>query len=147
MIFGERPASPRVRIKGPPRGAKFRLVRPKPDQPLVRAWRAEADHKVKTARGSLEARGGRDFIIAHTEKDHAVVKGEIFERTYEPAGDDLYRKRTDVVLRYFTLDRPAIVETLEGDQPAEPGDWIMQGVSGELWPVPRAKALEKYDPA
>jgi hypothetical protein len=50
------------------------------------------------------------------------------------------------VLRYFTLDRPVMVETLEGLQRAAPGDWIMQGVAGELWPTPREKALAKYEP-
>jgi hypothetical protein len=147
LIFGERPSQRRIRITAPPRNVKWRTVRPKQDQTPVNAWRAEADHRVNTAHGSLEARGGKDFVVAHTPHDHAVVKGDIFERTYEPAGEGLYRKRTDVVLRYFTLDRPAIVETLEGDQRAEPGDWIMQGVSGELWPVPREKALEKYEQA
>jgi hypothetical protein len=29
---------------------------------------------------------------------------------------------------------------------AEAGDWVMQGVAGELWPVPAAKALSKYEP-
>jgi hypothetical protein len=38
------------------------------------------------------------------------------------------------------------VKTLEGDQQAKPGDWIMQGVAGELWPVPREEALRKYEP-
>jgi hypothetical protein len=40
-----------------------------------------------------------------------------------------------------------MVHTLEGDQKAAAGDWIVQGVTGELWPVPREKALKKYDPA
>ena len=94
----------------------------------MRAWRAEADHDVDTEHGELHARGGKDYIIDYDNGDHAVVRRDIFERTYEPLGGGLYRKRTDVMLRYFTLDRAASVQTLEGAQRADPGDWIMQGV-------------------
>jgi hypothetical protein len=66
---------------------------------------------------------------------------------YEPLGGGLYRKRTDVILRYFTLKRRVVVQTLEGPQAARPGDWIMQGVAGELWPISPEKAREKYEPA
>ena len=66
---------------------------------------------------------------------------------YEPLGGGLYRKRTDVIFRYFTLKRRVLVQTLEGPQVAKPGDWIMQGVKGELWPVSSEKAREKYEPA
>ncbi len=94
----------------------------------------------------LHARGGQDYIIEYHDGDHAVVRADIFEQTYQPLGDNLYRKRADIVHRYFTLKRRALIETLEGVQEAEAGDWIMQGVAGELWPVPRAKALKKYEP-
>ena len=67
--------------------------------------------------------------------------------TYARTGDSCYTKRSDVVLRCFTLDRPVMVKTLEGLQRAAAGDWIVEGVAGELWPVPRTKALAKYEPA
>lgn len=150
LIFGERPRRPTRRaliIDAPPKDVRWRRVRPRDVQPVVRAWRVEADHRVRTSRGSLLARGGQDFIIEDPKGDHRVVRSDIFERTYEALGEGLYRKRDDVDLRYFTLDRPALVKTLEGVQEAEPGDWIMQGVAGELWPVPRAEAERKYEHA
>jgi len=147
LVFGERPSYRRVIVETPPKAARWRSVRARELQPPVRAWRAEADHNVKTDRGSLRARGGEDFIVESKDGDHSVVRGDIFERTYEAVGGDLYRKRDDVELRYFTLDRPAVVKTLEGEQEAEPGDWIMQGVAGELWPVSRAEAERKYEHA
>jgi hypothetical protein len=148
VIFGARPSFARspVTIKAPPRHARWRQVRPKPDGERVRARRAEADHEVTTAHGKLRARGGEDFIVTYGRGDHAVVRGDIFEKTYQPDGNGAYKKRSDIVLRYFTLERPALIHTLEGEQRAEPGDWIMQGVAGELWPVPQDKALQKYDP-
>lgn len=147
LIFGERPpAYVRQTISAPPRGVEWHEARPRPDNGAVRAWRAEADHNIRTNQGVLKARGGKDYIIEYEDGDHAVVRSDIFERTYEALGGGLYKKRADIILRYFTLKRAALVETLEGAQEAKPGDWIMQGVTGELWPVPREKALEKYEP-
>ena len=36
----------------------------------------------------------------------------------------------------FQRDRPRVlvIETLEGDMRAEPGDWIIRGVKGEFYP-------------
>lgn len=146
LLFGGR-REPREHITEAPFNAQWRAVRAKPNQPPIRARLAEADTTVRTAHGELSARGGEDYIVTYELDDHAVVRRDIFERTYEPIGSGLYQKRTDVVLRYFTLDRPVMVETMEGDQRADAGDWIMQGVAGELWPVPREKAAEKYEPA
>lgn len=141
------PSRRRVVIDEPPARARWKRVRPRPAQRPVRARRAEADANIETPHGPAFARGGADYIVAHGAGDYAVVRGDIFERTYEALGAGLYRKRTDLVLRYFTLDRPAIVETLEGPAKAEPGDWVMEGVAGELWPIAAEKAQEKYEPA
>lgn len=148
FVFGEKPRSksPPVISEPPPR-VRWYKVRATSDQEPVRARRAEADCVAQTAQGQLSARGGSDYIITYAPGDSAVISAEIFEATYEPAGDGLYRKRTDVVFRYFTLPYACIVETREGPQWAEPGDWIMQGVQGELWPIPVEKTESKYDPA
>jgi len=143
FVFGDKP---RPVITSPPNNARWGEVRAKPDQEPVKARRAEADCMVETSQGQLHARGRADYIIAYAPGDHAVISGDIFEATYEPAGEGLYRKRTDVVFRYFTLPYTCVVETKEGPQRAKPGDWIMQGVQGELWPIPAEKAEAKYDP-
>lgn len=145
LLFG---AEPQLsdEIDAPPRGVRLRRVRPRAGS-ATRAWRAEADCDIETSDGVLHARGGEDYVVAHTPEDRAVVRGDIFEVTYEPLGGGLYRKRSDVALHYFTLNRPVIVQTLEGPQRAAPGDWIMQGVAGELWPITPDKAREKYEPA
>lgn len=143
LIFGER----RVVIESPPKRVRWHDVRSRGDQETVRAWRAASDHRISTSKGSLQARGGQDFILETANGDHTIVRSDIFERTYEALGGGLYRKRGDMHFRYFTLDRPALIKTLEGVQEAQAGDWIMQGVAGELWPVPRAEAERKYEPA
>lgn len=131
-------------LQYPPRDVEWRRVRPRGEAAPVHAWRAEADQFVDTAHGRLRARGGEDMIVVHEDGARAVVRGDIFERTYEALGGGLYRKRSDLTFRYFTLDRPALVRTLEGDEHAEPGDWIMEGVVGELWPAQREEAERKY---
>lgn len=141
FVFGQRSV-----IHHPPTGVDWRAARPRAGGAPVRARVADSDQTVATGAGRLQARSGHDVIVADADGDRSVVRLDIFEKTYEPLGGGLYRKRDDVVLRYFTLDRPALIETMEGQQRAEPGDWIMQGVTGELWPVAKDKALEKYDP-
>ena len=140
LIFGARPKF----ISEPPRNAQWREASPLPSHETVRAHLAAKDEPVDTGQGNLRARKGKDMIVEYDNGDRAVVRRSIFESTYEPAEDGRYRKRADVRLRYFTLDGPAIVETLEGRQRAAAGDWIMEGAEGELWPVPREKAKKKY---
>lgn len=145
-MFGRRP-KPRLRlITEPPNGVRMHKVRAR-EAPAKRAWLAESDANVETEHGMLRARGGKDYILAHGPGEHSVIRRDIFETMYEPLGGGLFRKRTDLIFRYFTLKRRVVVQTLEGPQPAQPGDWIMQGVKGELWPVSPEKAREKYEPA
>lgn len=151
LIFGVRPPrqgrrSP-ILIEYPPANADWRRVRPRDTGEAVRAWLAESDSVVESGGGKLKARGGQDMIVAGGTGSRSVVRRDVFDRTYKDLGGGAYTKRTDVILRYFTLDRPAIVRTLEGERGAEPGDWIMQGVMGELWPVPQDEAERKYRPA
>lgn len=44
-----------------------------------------------------------------------------------------YRKKPVVIDAYQT-DEEVIIETLEGTMKANPGDWIIKGVQGELYP-------------
>ncbi len=146
-IFGERPVSSRAPgLETPPAGVRMRKVRAKAAS-AKRARLCQSDELVDTEHGKLRARAGKHYIIAHGPGDHSVVRRDIFEATYEPVGEELFKKRTDVIFRYFTLKRRVVVQTLEGAQVARPGDWIMQGVKGELWPVSAETAREKYEPA
>jgi hypothetical protein len=44
-------------------------------------------------------------------------------------------------------DCSATIETLEGQMRADPGDWIIQGVKGELYPCKPDIFAATYDPA
>jgi hypothetical protein len=89
---------------------------------------------------------GKHYIVRYGPGDCAPMRREIFEQTYRRRDDGRFEKRTDIVLRYFTLHFPAVIETLAGAEGAQPGDWIMEGMAGELWPIAARDALEKYDP-
>lgn len=134
-------------IDAPPDDVDWISLKPKPNQMPVRAWRAEADCDIRTKGGALHARGGEDYIVQYPSRDRSVVRGDIFERTYEALGGGLYRKRSDYIVRSFVLDGPALVHTLEGVQTAEAGDCVLQGTAGEMWTMPAAEAAEKYEPA
>lgn len=144
FIFGRSPSSRLALVRRAPAKVRWRRIRAREAKP-VRAHIAEADHRVQARGGELQATAGEDVIVEDEAGSVSVVRRDIFERTYEALGDGLYRKRHDVVLRYFTLKRAVLIETFEGEQRAEPGDWIIEGVTGELWPVSREKALEKYE--
>ena len=44
-----------------------------------------------------------------------------------------YRKKP-VLIRAFRTPKELTIETLEGTMKAEPGDWIIEGIAGELYP-------------
>src|SRR5262245_44752230 len=100
FIFGKRR---RTTIDEAPDDVEWRHARPKPSRP-VSAWLAQSDCSVETGQGALKARGGKDYIVEYARGDRAVVRRDIFERTYALAGAGKFVKRTDVVLRYFVLE-------------------------------------------
>ncbi|MEQ1493795.1 MAG: hypothetical protein ABL932_24960, partial [Terricaulis sp.] len=119
LLFGQKPTSSRsTPISEVPAGARMRKVRAR-EAPAKLAWLAESDAKVDTEHGVLQAHGGKDYVLAHGPGEHSVIRKDIFEAMYEPLGGGLYRKRTDVIFRYFTLKRRVLVQTLEGPQVAK----------------------------
>ena len=59
--------------------------------------------------------------------------------------DGRFQKRTDLTYRFFQLPYPVIVRTDEGPQRAEPTDWIMEGLHGEIWPISEEAAHRTYE--
>ncbi|MBI1252266.1 MAG: hypothetical protein GC189_12435 [Alphaproteobacteria bacterium] len=144
IVFGAKPA-PR-RINAPPRGVRMRRVRARNAQP-VSARLANTNGAITSGDDALAYRAGEHYIVHYADGGEAPVARKIFERTYVRRSDGLYEKRTDIVFRYFTLPHAVIVNTLEGAKRANPGDWIMQGVLGEIYPIPAREADRKYEAA
>lgn len=145
LLFGRRPDDGLKVVKSPPAGALLRCARAREGGETVRAERAVRDGVIETKAGKLRYEAARDYVLEYPDGARAVVRADIFERTYSSLGDGRFEKRADLQLRYFTLPKPVMVRTLEGFQRANAGDWIMQGVAGELWPVSPEQAQRKYE--
>ncbi|MBC1811433.1 hypothetical protein HCA70_01510 [Listeria booriae] len=50
-----------------------------------------------------------------------------------------------VKVKAYQTDQPLIIETLEGNMKASPGDWIVTGVNGEKYPVKPDIFQKTYD--
>ena len=65
-----------------------------------------------------------------------------------PVDDDefcSFRKRP-VGVRAQRLDEPIRIMTLEGEMEGKPGDWLIEGVDGELYPCDDGIFRETYAP-
>lgn len=138
--------SPLPVVTAPPADANWVQVVSRGQARPVRAKLAGADGVLKTKRGRNPYRKGRHYIVDYAPGDRAVVARAVFERIYERLGEGQYRKRVGLLYRYFTLSHPAMIATAEGPERAEAGDWIVEGVMGELYPMSPARGREIYEP-
>ncbi|MET0183358.1 MAG: hypothetical protein ABW199_10770 [Caulobacterales bacterium] len=142
------PLAGKVRVLNePPLDANWRDVRPRPDGTMVRAEKALKDGEVETKYGAMRYRAGDHYIVEHAPGERAVVRSDVFEHAYWPLGEGRFEKRTDIVYRYFIAPERLLVRTLEGFEEAQPGDWIMQGVADEMWPMRAETGRARYEPA
>ena len=57
-----------------------------------------------------------------------------------------YRKKPIVIEAYrYDLTYPTQIETLEGVMTVSPGDWVIKGVNGELYPCKDDIFKKTYD--
>lgn len=131
-----------------PADAPIEVVRPRHGGEKVRAHLAREDGHVETTTGEqLNYTAGVHYLVDYGSGARAVVRKDIFEKTYRKIGRDTFRKRHNLRLRASVADSDMQVATLEGVKTAHRGDWIMIGVADELWPVPAEEAHQKYKPA
>lgn len=50
-----------------------------------------------------------------------------------------------IAIRCIQIDEPFLVETLEGEMKGKNGDWLIVGVSGEMYPIDKAIFEKTYD--
>jgi len=144
FIFGATPSPPLV--SAPPANVTWRYVHARPGLPVT-AHLAAKNGVLRSRRGRLRYRKNEDYIVVREDGERWITSRDVFERTYQPRADGRWQKRIDIRYRYFTLSHSVIVATPEGPQRAEPGDWIMEGVKGELWPMSTRHAQRTYTPA
>ena len=74
--------------------------------------------------------------------DERTVRDGAFRVSHEPLGGERWR-RTGSYLAWQVSDQ-LVLRTLEGRAVAEPGDWVVEGFSGERWPVGNAQFRRTY---
>jgi hypothetical protein len=90
------------------------------------------------------AEGGR-YRKRPVEVEAMQFLGPIMDAGYLVAFDDwMVAHQGKRGARY--AGRQLIIRTLEGDMIADPGDWIIQGVQGELYPCKPDIFAETYEP-
>jgi hypothetical protein len=90
----------------------------------------------------MQARAG-DWEVTDEDGDTRSITASIFEKTHEPLGRDRWRRTGEVRGRRA---RPGeVVHSLEGDQTARDGQWVLRGVEGEEWLVSTERLEGTYD--
>jgi hypothetical protein len=96
-----------------------------------------------TADGSrMQGRAG-DWEVSDDDGATRSVAASIFEQTHESVDGDRWRRTGEVRGRRA---RPGeVVHSLEGDQVARPGQWVLRGVEDEEWLVSAEHLETGYD--
>lgn len=88
----------------------------------------------------LKAKAG-DYLLMDEDSCWPVAK-DIFLESYKHLAGDMYIKTGHVLA--LAIDKAFLVQTLEGPAWGKPGDYLAQGVAGEIWPIPWAKFKTDY---
>jgi hypothetical protein len=96
-------------------------------------WKSDSGHTMRANAG--------DWAVAADGKIWSV-RDDIFQDTYEPAGDGQWRRKGRVQAR--PAHPGETVNTLEGPTTAAEGDWVVRGADGEQWPVPGNEFAQRY---
>jgi hypothetical protein len=135
---------PATVIATAPKGVTWTQVTARAQGRTVRAKLARRHGRLRTRRGVLAYAPGRHYIVDYGHGDRAVARRDIFERVYQDVGGGKFEKRPEIVYRYFTLPYDVTVNTAEGPELAKAGDWIMEGVEAELYPISPDRGREIY---
>lgn len=111
---------------------------------VVRATRLARPRSWRSARGSELSAAAGDWLVTDGAEEWTVVP-DVFARSYRRLPDGRFAK--DAPVAAVRLERATEVSTLEGVARAEPGDWLLSGVDGEVWTVTDAYFRSHYEPA
>jgi hypothetical protein len=96
-----------------------------------------------TSDGTVMHGKAGDWEVTDDDGTTRSITPSIFERTHEPVDGDRWRRTGEVRGRQA---RPGeVVHSLEGDQTARPGQWVLRGVEDEEWLVPAGHLETSYD--
>lgn len=115
---------------------KYRSIRE------VKAYRLDSPLVWSTSTGSEMSAAAGDWMVTDGQKSW-TVDHQIFEATYRSMSPGVFRKFGIVQARQIEVS--AIIPTLEGNVCAEPGDWVVRGEAGDVWPVPDLEFTRAYE--
>jgi hypothetical protein len=93
--------------------------------------------------GALEPSGDFKGVRDMKFKSKPVIK-EAFRWMHDEV-PDWWKSAEGIQIKVETGS--AFIPTLEGVHEAKPGDWIIQGLKGELYPCKHEIFLASYEPA
>lgn len=118
---------PTVPAGGPPEAAVFERTG------IVHASRLTSRlHWTLRSGEEMQGHPGDWHVIDDAGGTRTISHPE-FQSSHEPLSDGRWR-RVGSILAWQTRES-VIVRTLEGRATASPGDWVVEGTSGERWPV------------
>jgi hypothetical protein len=129
---------PTVPAGGPPEAGIFERTG------IVHANRLTS-HLHWTLRSGEEMQGyAGDWHVIDDAGGNRTVSHPEFQSSHEPLSDGRWRRVGTI--RAWQAREPLIVRTKEGRATANPGDWIVEGTSGERWPVTDPQFSQSYRP-
>ena len=94
-------------------------------RPQPWSWTSASGEQMRAAAG--------DWAVCGPDGNTWSVRDDIFVSTHEQLDGTRWRRSGVVQARKARAGE--VVETLEGPLTAQPGDWIVRGPAGEMWPV------------
>ena len=127
---------PIVQAGGPPEAAEYLRVG------TVRAWRLQARRRWTRQSGDELHGNPGDWRVVDDSGDERTVKDLEFRHSHEPLGGERWL-RTGTV-RAWQAREQLVLRTMEGQAIARRDDWVLEGRSGERWPVTDRQFRRSY---
>ena len=121
---------------GPEEATKFQRVG------IVRARRLDVHWPWIRRHGEHLIGEAGDWQVRDKAGDERTVRDAEFRKTHERLDGDRWRRRG--TLRAWRVTEKVTLRTIEGRTHAYPGDWVVEGLSGERWPVPHEQFRRTY---
>jgi hypothetical protein len=121
---------------GPPGAQRFRRIG------VVHARRLQAPRWWLRRTGDLLRGEAGDWRVVDGQGEERTVRDPEFQRSHQPIGGGRYQRTG--VFHAWQAEYTQVLRTREGRAVARPRDWIVEGASGERWPVTPAQFRHGY---
>jgi hypothetical protein len=130
--------TPIVPVGGPADASSFERVG------MVAAKRLSAPLRWAIRSGEQMWGDVGDWRVIDDRGQVRTVTDPEFQASHEPAGDGQWRRVG--TFRAWRASERLVIRTKEGRSTADRGDWVVEGQSGERWPVKEGQFQRTYRP-